>query len=122
MLTTSNILANVFALSLNTALAYAFCQHLWWILRRSHLKISTIEVLFSLRLNPLLLRHGEAIAAAPLLFLIAILIWAVRIAVSFPPGALTIITADQTTYSLVQVPGFDNSKVCNDRFQNLAIS
>jgi hypothetical protein len=109
--TASNVLANTFGVSLNVALALAFCQYLWRVVRLSTLKISTIEALFSLRSNPLLLFRGDAIKAAPPLFLIAILMWSIQIAISFPTGALTVVSANRTTFSMLSVPTFNGSFV-----------
>lgn len=109
--TASNVLATVLGLSLNAALALAFCQYLWRIVRLSSLKVSTIEVLFSLRSNPVLLARADAIRAAPFLSLLAIFMCSIHIAVNFPTGALTVVPANRTTSSLVSVPIFNASSV-----------
>jgi hypothetical protein len=109
--TASIILSNAFGISLKASLAISFTQCLWHTLRRSPLKVSTIESLFKLRSNPLLLFDHLVVASGPALFLITIMIWAVQIATSFPPGALTITASNQTWSEIMDVPTFNASFV-----------
>lgn len=109
--TASNILANTFGFSLRTALAVAFVQYLWHLLRVSTMKVSTIELLFSIRSNPFILLRPAALRATPLLFALSILIWASQIAISFPPGAITVATAHRMSNRTVNVPTFNASFV-----------
>ncbi|RDW70353.1 hypothetical protein BP5796_08750 [Coleophoma crateriformis] len=107
--TISNLLANLFGISLRIALAVAFCQYLWRLLRLSALKVSTIETLFCIRSNPFLLLRPAATKAAPILTLLALIIWSMQVAISFPPGALTVVTAYKTSYKRIEVPTFNAS-------------
>jgi hypothetical protein len=109
--TASNILSNTFGLSLKTSLAIASTQFLWYTLRNSHLRVSTIESLFQLRFNPFLVFDRLVITSGPILVLIAIVIWALQIAASFPPGALTIAASNRTSNQNMNVPTFNASFV-----------
>jgi hypothetical protein len=109
--TASNILSNAFGLSLKTSLAIASTQFLWYTLRKSHLRVSTIESLFQLRFNPFLIFDRLVITSGPILVLIAIVIWSIQIAASFPPGALTIVTSNRTSNQNMNVPTFNASFV-----------
>lgn len=114
--TISNLLANLFGIALRIALAVAFCQYLWRVLRLSALKISTIETLFSIRSNPFLLLQPAATKAAPILTLLALVIWVIQVAVSFPPGALTVVPKSKVSHQPVSVPTFNASFVSPTTF------
>ena len=109
--TASNILSNVFGVFLRAALAVAFIQHLWHLLRIQTMKVSTIELLFSIRSNPFVLLRLAALRAAPLLFVLSILMWVSQIVTSFPPGAITVITVQRISSREVVVPTFNASFV-----------
>jgi hypothetical protein len=109
--TASNVLSNAFGAFLKGALAVAFTQYLWRILRLSTLKVRTIETLFCIRSNPFLLFSTAAIQSTPLLFCLAALIWATQIVVGFPPGALTIESSNRTSVAIATVPTFNASFV-----------
>ena len=109
--TISNILANVFGYSLRSALGVAFIQYLWLLLRTEIMKVSTIELLFSIRSNPFVLIRPAALKAAPVLFALAIIVWASQIVVSFPPGAITVITVRKFSFGNITVPTFNASFV-----------
>ena len=109
--TASNILANTFGFFLRSALAVAFVQYLWHLLRATTMKVSTIELLFSIRSNPFILLRPAALRATPLLFGLSIIMWASQIVTSFPPGAITITTTQNTSFGMVVVPTFNASFV-----------
>ena len=109
--TASNLLSNAFGLSLNSALAIAFTQYLWYTLRTSNMQVSTIDSLFRVRSNLLLLFDKMVLAKGPLLVLTAITIWSIQIAASFPPGALTIVSITRTWDQIMSVPTFNASFV-----------
>ncbi|KAI9644828.1 hypothetical protein NHQ30_006855 [Ciborinia camelliae] len=106
----SNIISSVFGIVLNFGLGIAFCQYLWRVLRVSAMKVSTIENLFLLRSNPIVIFRAD-FKAAPLLFLLAILMWSIQIAVNFPTGAMTIAVAEKIRFDEVLVQTFDPSYV-----------
>lgn len=110
--TASVILANGFGLSLNASLAVAFTQYLWYILRTSTLKVATIDSFFGLRANILMLFDRLVIAKGPILVAIALLIWAIQIVVSFPPGSLTVRSTTMTLDQTMKIPTFNASFVC----------
>jgi len=105
--TASNILANIFGFALRAALAIAFAQYLWHIFRVSTMKVSTIELLFTIRTNIFLLLRPVVIQASPVLFALAVLMWASQVVTSFPPGAITVISSQKTTYDMRSVPNYD---------------
>ena len=109
--TASNILANTFGFFLRAALAVAFVQYLWHLLRATTMKVSTIELLFSIRSNPFVLLRPAALHATPALFALSIVMWASQIVTSFPPGAITVVTTQKTTFGMVTVPTFNASFV-----------
>jgi hypothetical protein len=121
--TASNIISNAFALSLRAALAVAFTQYLWFALRRSTLKVSTIDSLFGIRSNLFLLFDRLVISGGPFLVLIAMMIWSLQIVVSFSAGALTIEPTIQTWNQTMDVPTFNASFVfiaplCHEKCSN----
>lgn len=109
--TISNILANFFGFSLRGALALAFAQYLWRLLRIETMKVSTIELLFNIRTNLLVLLRPAALKATPILFALAVLMWSSQVVISFPPGALTIQSAQRISYTEINVPTFNASFV-----------
>ncbi|KAF7888207.1 uncharacterized protein EAF02_002748 [Botrytis sinoallii] len=102
--TASNILANAFSFFLKTALGTSFVQYLWRLLRVQSMKISTIDTLFGLKSNPFQMLTGAAIRAAPVLSVLSIMMASMTVAVSFPPGAINVITIQRTSYNSVVVP------------------
>ncbi len=109
--TASNILANIFGVSLRASLAVAFCQYLWHLFRVQAMKVSTIELLFSIRSNPLQIFRTATLRAAPTLCALALLMWLSNIAQGFPPGAITISKAPRISYKTVTVPSCNASFV-----------
>lgn len=93
-------------------LGLSFTQYLWYILRRQPLATSTIEHIFTLRSNPLSLFDQTVFRSARPLVMIAIIYWSVSIAMSFPPGALTVVSSLQEILVLnAEVPTFNASDV-----------
>jgi len=109
--TAANILTNIFAFTLNASLAIAFTQYLWYILRQSALKVSTVELLFCVRSNPFHLLNYTVAKASPVLFAIVVLLWGITTAKSFPPGALTVTSASHIWYQVMNVSTFNSSFV-----------
>jgi hypothetical protein len=114
--TASNILANMFGFFLRAALGVAFVQYLWRLLRVETMKVSTIELLFSIRSNPFVLLKPAALKATPLLFVLSVLIWVSQILTSFPPGAITVAATQKISNSLVSIPTFNASFVRSSDF------
>ncbi|CZS95332.1 uncharacterized protein RCO7_05773 [Rhynchosporium graminicola] len=111
--TASNVLANAFGFSLRASLAVAFCQYLWLLFRAQTMKVSTIELLYSIRTNPFHLFRMAVLRATPTLCVMASIIWLSQIASSFPPGAITITTARRVGFQTVSVPSFNASYMGN---------
>lgn len=119
--TASNIMATLFGASLIAALAIAFTQYLWQLMRRTSMKVINIERLFTIRINPFLLFNPAVIRCAPVLFFCAVLIWCIHIATSFPPGALTVQLTKRTSFQMLPVPTFNSSEVWNFYFRRYAL-
>jgi len=86
----SLILTTLFRASLLGSAGMCFAQMLWYTLRERLLPISTIEGLFQIRSNPFELFNIHTIRRCTGLASVALYIWLVPVAVTFPPGALTI--------------------------------
>jgi hypothetical protein len=87
----SLLLVAAFKASLCSALAIAFTQHMWKILRQEALHVSSIESLHGVRFNPFLLGKWGVFCATPLLYLMAMAMWLLAVAILFPPSALMIV-------------------------------
>ncbi|CAI7615544.1 unnamed protein product [Penicillium manginii] len=91
--TGSMILVSIFGLSLRASLNASFTQYLWRILRLNTLELSKIEALFTMRSNPLSFFSACGIWNSWPLALTTIILWSIPIAMSFPPGSLTVISS-----------------------------
>jgi len=109
--TISNILANAFGFTLRASLAVAFVQHLWYLFRVQSMKVSTIELIYTIRTNFFMLFAPVVIKATPLLTLLALIMWVSQVVTSFPPGAINVETAVKEHYEILSVPSFDLSFV-----------
>jgi heme/copper-type cytochrome/quinol oxidase subunit 4 len=109
--TASTVQANAFAYSLTASLATTFAQYLWYKLRVSTLKVSTIESLFCMRSNPIILFKPSVLLSAPILFCLVLLIWSINLVTSFTVGSLTIEPSNYTSTVKGIVPTFNASFV-----------
>jgi hypothetical protein len=75
------------------------------------MKVSTIELLFNIRTNLLVLLRPAALKATPILFALAILMWSSQVVISFPPGALTIESTQRVSFNEINVSTFNASFV-----------
>ncbi|KAH7402200.1 hypothetical protein DE146DRAFT_631451 [Phaeosphaeria sp. MPI-PUGE-AT-0046c] len=85
------LLVTLFKASLTASVGSCFAQHLWLILRGRATSISLVEKLFVLRSNALALGDPRAIRRAPILFLMALYVWCIGIAMIYPPGSLIVV-------------------------------
>lgn len=83
-------LTTIFKAALTACIGTCFAQHLWFILSGNATPLSTIEKLFVFRTSISALGHLRSIWRAPLLFLMALLVWCLGLATVFPPGALIV--------------------------------
>jgi hypothetical protein len=81
----------MFKAALTASIGICFAQHLWFVLSGNATSLLTIEKIFSFRTNILALSHLRSIRRAPLLFLMALLVWCLGLATLYPPGALIMI-------------------------------
>jgi len=91
----SILLGTIFKAALTASMGMCFAQHLWYLLRGTTMTLSTVEMLFVIRTNIIALLNPHGIRRAPLLFLMALLIWCVGIATVYPPGALVVVFKPQ---------------------------
>jgi len=111
VITTAQLLAEIFRLCLVTTLGAAFTQYLWYILRKKPLHVSSIDTLFSLRQYPFFIFNRAAFRDAPILTGVAILIYTMAIATSFPPGSITVALENAKMPVNITVPVFNASYV-----------
>lgn len=97
---------------LRFSLAAAFTQHFWYLVRRSPLHLETIESLYTLRGNFWSIFSLRVFCKGWLLVAIALVTWAIPIAMSFPPSAITVESGlDVTSGIQDNIPSLDLSKV-----------
>jgi hypothetical protein len=113
--TASNIMANTFGFVLRAGLSVAFAQYLWHLFRVQTMKVSTIELLFVIRSNPFQIFRISTLAASPTLCLLAVFMWALQVVVSFPPGAISVITVQRASFEPLTVPTLNASFVSADK-------
>ncbi|KAH4276439.1 hypothetical protein HBI70_071390 [Parastagonospora nodorum] len=94
----SILFTTLFKAALTASIGTCFAQHLWFVLSEKATSLSTIDKLFALRTNILALCHLRSILRAPLLFLMALLVWCLGFATIYPPGAL-IVTFEANTFT-----------------------
>jgi hypothetical protein len=122
----SILFTTLFKGSLTASTGICFTQHLWFILRGNEIRLATIEKLFILRTNLLALGDLRSTWRAPLLVLMALLVWCLGFATIYPPGAL-IVTFEAHTFtqnhnmSVMNPPVPQNLDLAqNDSFPTLA--
>lgn len=94
----SILLTTIFKTALTVSVGICFTQHLWFILRGNPISLETIEKLFAVRTSIVALSDFRVIWRAPLLFLMALLVWCLGLATITPPGAL-IVTFEARNYT-----------------------
>lgn len=87
----SILLSTIFKAALTASMGMCFAQHLWYLLRGTAMSLSTVEMLFVIRTDILALLNPQGIRRAPLLFLMALLVWCIGLATIYPPGALIVV-------------------------------
>lgn len=97
---------------LRFSLAAAFTQHFWYLVRQSPLHLETIESLYTLRGNFWSIFSLRVFCKGWLLVAIALVTWAIPIAMSFPPSAITVENGLDVTHGMQDgIPSLDLSKV-----------
>jgi hypothetical protein len=94
----SIMLTTIFKAAVTASISICFAQHLWFILRGKPTSLATIEKLFILRTSLFTLGDLRVVWRAPLLFLMALLVWCLGLATIYPPGAL-IVTSEAHQYT-----------------------
>jgi hypothetical protein len=86
----SLLITTLFKACLVASVGLSFAQHLWKVFRQKLLRISQIEQLFHIRSNPIELTKAKIVKDAPFLFLMAVFVWLLPLAVIYPPSSLTV--------------------------------
>jgi len=90
-------------------------------MRIKTVKVSSIELLFKITQNPFLLALPEVVETAPTLFILALFTWLLPIAITFPPGALIVVSnLVQSSYNAT-VPTYNGSSMGNNSQADSAI-
>lgn len=105
----SLLLVTLFKVCLCGSLAIAFTQHMWKVMGREPLSVSTIESLHGVRYNFFLLGHWRILLATPLLYCMAMVMWLLAITILFPPSALIIVPRHFEAQRSTLVPTFDGT-------------
>jgi hypothetical protein len=77
--------------------------------RKRFITVATIDNLFGILNDPLVLFSWDSMRTMPLGFVLALLFWSIPIATIFPPGALTVIPLEFHVISSLPVPFYNNS-------------
>lgn len=101
------LLVAAFKASLCASLTIAFTQYMWRVLRIRVLAVSIIESLHGVRTNPFLLAMWRIACTTPTLYMMALFMWLLAVAILFPPSALTVIRDDVEEQMPYVVPAFD---------------
>jgi hypothetical protein len=108
----------MFKAALTASIGICFAQHLWFVLSGNATSLLTIEKIFSFRTNILALSHLRSIRRAPLLFLMALLVWCLGLATLYPPGALIVIFEAHTLTENYNMSVMNPSVPQNIRFSD----
>ena len=108
----STIAATVVDLCLRLSLAAVFTQYFWYLVRQTPLHLETLEALYTLRGNLWGLFSMRVLRRGWLLALIAIILWCIPIAMSFPPSAMTVTEGVSISTGMQDgIPSLDFSNV-----------
>ena len=84
-----NAIAYLFKTALVAAIAVAYAQGFWYVVRRRSLKIGSLDYIFGVLYNPFLLFNAKLLPKTSLLFGLAAVSWLLPISAVFSPGTLT---------------------------------
>lgn len=84
-----NAFAFAFKTVLVAGLAIAYCQVLWYCVRRQAFRIGSLDSMFSVLTDPLGLLNIDLLRRTTILSILAALSWFLPLAAIFSPGALT---------------------------------
>jgi hypothetical protein len=100
----SHLLTTLFRATLTMSLGVAFAQYLWAFLRRYPTSVANIELLFQARQNILNIFAPGLVKSSPTLLFISTITWIIPLAVTYPPGALTVTSMLRNSTVSVVVP------------------
>jgi hypothetical protein len=125
--TLSHLLGLIFRSCLCGALIIAFTQSMWRLMRIQTVKISSIELLFNIIQNPFVLAYPAVVQTAPMLFILVLFTWLLPIAITFPPGALIVVSKPVWSVYNTTVPTYNasflgNSSLADAELHSLALT
>ncbi|KAI5816085.1 hypothetical protein BZA77DRAFT_67895 [Pyronema omphalodes] len=94
---------------LGAALGTAFTQRLWRLYRKRPMRLTTIDLLYTVLQNPLNLLRPSLIRNAKLEFIFALACWCIPIVTIFPPGGIRVISKAHATVKVFDVPTFNST-------------
>ncbi|KAF2095130.1 hypothetical protein NA57DRAFT_79617 [Rhizodiscina lignyota] len=116
-------MANAIGILLQISLGSAFTKYLWRLVRLAYYRTAFLDDLFSMRSNPLALFRVLAKRKAVILILLSLFLWTISVAVSFPPGAVTVEQATQKSEAAVPSFGiFDLNNATYDSITGQSLS
>lgn len=84
-----NGFAFLFKTCLVAAVSVAFCQGIWYCLRRKGVRIGGLDAIFGVLQNPLNIFNRDLFLKTSVLFVMALICWILPLSAIFAPGALT---------------------------------
>lgn len=87
-------------------------------MRVKSISILSIDRLFRITSNPLLLSKLDLLKTAPLLFVLALFALLLPIAITFPQGALIVTSTTATSHPYTAVPTYNGTYVGNATADN----
>jgi hypothetical protein len=109
----SHAIGLLFRACLCGSLAIAYTQYLWRLMRKETIEVSSIELLHKITHNPFLLGFPEVVRTTPTLFVLALLTWFLPLAITFPPGALIVVSTPAVSNYSGVVPTYNASQWAN---------
>jgi len=82
----------IFQASIASACSLAFTQRIWTRFRKTPLKVSVIELLYTATRNPFALLSPELLTITPFEYFFVVLCWTLPLAAILPPASLMIIS------------------------------
>lgn len=97
-------MANVVGILVQVCLGSVFTQYLWRMVRTTSYTTVSLDDMFSMRSNPLAMCRALFKLEAGILIMLSLFIMLTSIAVSFPPGAITV--KRDTSITNMTVPSY----------------
>jgi hypothetical protein len=115
----STAFITAFGTALVAALSSALTQSLWQLLRTHPMRVSTIDTLFAITSSPLQLLSWDVLLSAPFICFAAVVSFCIPAIMSFPPGALVVVSKPLVQTLNITVPTFDPAFLGNGSVEDL---